>query len=152
MSILSQKRNNSLSCIFPFYFRMFCAILHLGRAQAACSSHQKMAASAFSIKTRSEVNRAQGFTNSPFATRLGRLLQMPNWMRILNAMDGVCGRESSADMAAPALFYVRAWGAPLGWSNLCAISGCSMTVRAYETAPRRAAAFVRPQIQKVRTC
>lgn len=42
--------------------------------------------------------------------------------------------------------------APLGWSDLCAISGFSLTARAGETRARRVAVLVRPQIQKVRIC
>lgn len=142
MQIFAPKSDNRLSCIFPFDFGMFCATLNVGRAKAACSSHKKVAQSTFSSKTRSEVARALGFTKLS-ATRLERLVQMPNWSRIFGTVK--MGRD--AITVAPALFYKLT----LGWRDLCAISAFSLTVRAEETRARLAA-FVRPENQKVRIC
>lgn len=149
MPLFALYQKNRTNRIFSFDFGMFCAILNAGRAQAACSSHKKVAKSTFSIKTRSEVKRAQGFTQITLTAQLVRLLQMPIWMHILRAVDDGCGRQ--AKLAAPAFFHWQDLGAPLGWRDLCAISGFSLTVRAEETRAKLAA-FVRPQIQKVRIC
>lgn len=145
MLIFAPKLDNSSSRIFPFDFGTFCAILNVGRAQAACSSHKKVAQSTFSIKRRSEVTRAQGFTQSSLTEILGRFLQMPVWTRIFDAVNAGFGRDVA--MVAPALFHQLV----LGRRELCAISGFSLTVRAEETCVKLTA-FVRPEIQKVWIC
>jgi hypothetical protein len=147
MQIFTAKQKNIASRIFSFDFRMFCVILNVGRSQAACSSHKKVAQSTFSLKTRYEVIRAKGFTQSTLAAVLGRLLQMPNWTQIIDAVDAGFGRAVQAEMAAPALFQTVV----LGWRRLWAMSVFSMTVRAEENRAKLAAC-VRPEIQKVRIC
>lgn len=152
MPIFTAEQKNRDNRIFSFDFGMFCGILNVGRAQAACSSHKKLALSTFSTKTRSEVTRARGFTQITLSAHLGRLLQMPHWMRIFMAVNAGCGRAIQAAMAVPAFFQRQDLDVPLGWGDLCAISDLSLTVRADETGARYAAASVRPQIQKVRIC
>ncbi len=150
MPILAPQQKNTTRRVFSFDFRMFCAILNLGRAQAACSSHKEMAQSAFSIKTQSKVTRAQGFSQLPSARFLDRLLQVSIWKHIFAALVKGFGRAVQAAMAAPAFFHPTD-AMPLGWRAFCAISGFSLTVRAQEFRATLAA-FVRPEIQKVRIC
>lgn len=150
MPILAAKQKNTARCVFSFDFRLFCVILNLGRAQAACSSHKEMAKSAFSIKTQSKVTRAQGFSQSPSAKFLDRLLQVSISKHIFAALAKGFGRAAQAAMAVPAFFHAP-YAMPLGWRDFCAISGFSLTVRAQETRATLAA-FVRPEIQKVRIC
>lgn len=150
MLILAPKQKNTASRVFSFDFRMFCAILNVGRPQAACSSHKKMAQSAFSIKTRSKGIRAHSFSQSPSARFLDRLLQVSIWRRIFAAPGEGFGRATQAATAAPAFFHSR-YAMALGWRNLCAINWFSLTVRAQESRATLAA-FVRPEIQKVRIC
>lgn len=147
MQVFDAKQKNNTIRIFSFDFGMFCAILNVGRAQAACSSHKKVAQSTFSIKTRSEVIRAKRFTQSTLTAYLGRLLQMPTWARFRDAVNAGVGRAIGAETATPALFHLLV----LGSRPICAISGFSLTARAEETRAILAA-NVRPEIQKVRIC
>jgi hypothetical protein len=152
MQIVTADQENSANPIFPFDFGMFCGILNVGWTQAAYSSHKRMAKSTFSLKTRSEATRANGFTQSTLNACLVRLLQMSNLTRNYGAVNDGCGRATQAKMAAPALFLAIGWVAPLGWHVLFAICGFSLTVRAEEARARWANAVVRPEIQKVRIC
>ncbi len=152
MPIAEPVQNYTQGRIFLFDFGTFCAILNVGRTQAACSSHQEMAPSTFSSKIRSEVIRAHNFTQTTLSELLGRLLQMPNQTHLSNVPKSGFGRAVQAAMAAPALFHKLPFGLALGWRDFCAIWGFSLIVRAEKIRANLAVVFVRPQIQKVRIC
>ena len=147
MQIFGAPQISTAIHMFSFDFGMFRAVFKPARAQAGRPPVKVVGQSAFSSKTRLNVLCATVFVPFPLMAYLGRLLQMPIWVQIFGAVDASVGRAFNAKMRAPVLFHQMA----LGRRDLCGINAVSLTARTKETRAKLAA-FVRPQIQKVRIC
>ncbi len=150
------KTHHLVSCLnmyrninFSFDFGMFCVKVNLGRTQAACSSHKKMATSTFSAKNETEAktekSRAPKLTFLTLAAQRLQALEChladtARWVKMQ-------GRVFWTDLVLPAFFP------PLSFlfCKFCSISTVPLTSRVGRCAVD-AAGLARLLMQKGAPC